>query len=339
MKPRIRINWLNFHDGFSDALCREKVLLGLVDLYDFDFCKDPDFLIVGCYGQGDLPPGDYVKIGFYTENLPPDLDNFDWFFGCEYEDLVNHPRYCKRVYGNLDACLFGGCSDPEEALRHKSRFCNFIYSTRVPLREAFFQRLNRHKFVHAPGKSMNNVGDELAIRSAGNWREAKRKYLRQFKFTIAFENSKRRGYHTEKLVDAFAANTVPIYWGDPDVSRLFNMKAFVAYNDYEGYFSMSRVPERRQAFRPFYREPQVVNKAFGHINEMFEWLEAFVNSRRSFTNLCHRILEIDNDDRRYCEMLAQPRLNPEVHQIRKRYFDTWQEIFRLGRTCRTGMSL
>ena len=35
------------------------------------------------------------------------------------------------------------------------------------------------------------------------------------------------GYCTEKILDAFAAATVPIYWGDPKVARIYNPEAFI----------------------------------------------------------------------------------------------------------------
>ena len=56
--------------------------------------------------------------------------------------------------------------------------------------------------------------------------------MRSYKFCIAFENTEQPGYTTEKLVHAFAANTVPIYWGNPAVAQDFNTKAFINYFDH-----------------------------------------------------------------------------------------------------------
>ena len=39
---------------------------------------------------------------------------------------------------------------------------------------------------------------------------------RSHKFSIVCENTAHSGYTTEKLVEAFAAGCIPIYWGDPD---------------------------------------------------------------------------------------------------------------------------
>ena len=45
------------------------------------------------------------------------------------------------------------------------------------------------------------------------------------------ENKKKDGYLTEKIVNAFAGGTVPIYYGSaPDVFDVFNENAFVYYD-------------------------------------------------------------------------------------------------------------
>ena len=58
-------------------------------------------------------------------------------------------------------------------------------------------------------------------------------FLRRHKFTIAFENESHPFYSTEKIVEAFAAHTVPIYWGKPRVADDFNPKAFINAHDFK----------------------------------------------------------------------------------------------------------
>ena len=57
-------------------------------------------------------------------------------------------------------------------------------------------------------------------------------YQSRCKFSIAFENCSHPGYMTEKICDAFAAGTIPIYWGDPTVAETFNPQAFINCHDY-----------------------------------------------------------------------------------------------------------
>ena len=73
---------------------------------------------------------------------------------------------------------------------------------------------------------MNNCSD-LSTRTSKDWQKEKLDYLRAFKFSIAFENSRRIGYVTEKLYDAFLADTIPVYWGDPNLEAIVNRDAVV----------------------------------------------------------------------------------------------------------------
>jgi len=52
-------------------------------------------------------------------------------------------------------------------------------------------------------------------------------FIRDYKFTLAFENSASAGYTTEKLVEPMLAGSIPIYWGNPEVARDFNPRSFI----------------------------------------------------------------------------------------------------------------
>jgi hypothetical protein len=329
MRPVVKIRYINFFDGFSDDRCRSHVLMDLCDEFDFVFCDTPDILLVGCYGQQPISTVNAVKVGYYTENLAPDLVNFDFFFGCEYSHHINNPRYCKRIYGPLQSDLLAGCQDAALALRSKTRFCNFIYSTRVPHRERFFKALNRYRTISAPGNSMRNCSD-LSGRTNENWQEEKLRYLRSFKFTVAFENSRRIGYVTEKLYDAFRADTVPVYWGDPCLDMIVNREAVVVVDGDQnsGVLPSLRFPEKREPFRPFFREPFLLNKVCGRGNDLIDWLRARVPYNKGFSTSIEEVIALDRDDDAYMRKLSQPRLKQYVRTIREEYLDFWRKIIR-----------
>jgi hypothetical protein len=329
MRPVVKLRCVNFFDGFSDEMCRTHILMDLCDEFTFVFTDDPHILIVGCYGQQSIPQTSAVKVGYYTENLAPDLTSFDYFFGCEYTDFLASPKYCKRVFGPLDVDAFQGCKDPELALRGKTRFCNFIYSARVPFRERFCARLSRYKQVSAPGKALNNCSD-LLERGSKDWQKAKLEYLRSFKFTIAFENSRRIGYTTEKLYDALAADTVPVYWGDPLLETVVNREAVVFVDgDWErDLLPWLRLPEARIPFKPYFREPSLRNRVFGRANDAIDWLRARVPYTKGFASAIQEVMFLDNDDRAYMQKLARPRLSQQVVNLRNEYFRFWKGIIR-----------
>jgi hypothetical protein len=91
-------------------------------------------------------------------------------------------------------------------------------------RISFFKTLSQHKHIASGGKVLNNIDDKV---------DDKISFLKKFKFNIAFENSQYPGYVTEKIVEAFMARTVPIYWGAPDVSLEFNPKSFINISDFD----------------------------------------------------------------------------------------------------------
>ena len=50
-----------------------------------------------------------------------------------------------------------------------------------------------------------------------------------------FENSSTPGYTTEKILQAFAAQTVPIYWGDPRIGEEFSEASFINCMKYDSF--------------------------------------------------------------------------------------------------------
>jgi alpha(1,3/1,4) fucosyltransferase len=337
MKPVVKIRYVNFFDGFDDDRCRSHVLMDLCNEFDFVFCKTPDILLVGCYDREVVPATDALKVGYYTENLAADLTNFDYFFGCEYSDVISDPKYCKRVYGPLQADLLEGCPNVELALSSKTRFCNFIYSHRVPYRERFFKELTRYRTVSAPGLSMNNCSD-LSARSSKDWQKEKIDYLRSFKFTVAFENSRRIGYATEKLYDAFRADTVPVYWGDPGLDSIVNRDALIVVDgDWDrDVLPWLRLPEKRAPFKPYSREPFLLNKLCGRCNDLTDWLRARIPYNKGFASAIEQIVALDRDDNAYKEKLSQPRLKRQVLKMREEYSEFWRKIIKHAKSQTAG---
>ena len=88
------------------------------------------------------------------------------------------------------------------------------------MREDFFNALSEYKHVASGGRAFNNIGMPDGVPD-------KTEFLKKYKFSIAYENSSYPGYCTEKLMQAFAAGNVPIYWGDPTAVEQFNEKAFI----------------------------------------------------------------------------------------------------------------
>jgi alpha(1,3/1,4) fucosyltransferase len=98
----------------------------------------------------------------------------------------------------------------------KSKFCAMIAGNPEALRINMFNSISQYKAIEGYG---NMFGNSL--------RKSKFAVLPEYKFCLCPENSVYDGYVTEKLVDAYAGLTVPIYSGDTDAD--FNAHALLNY--------------------------------------------------------------------------------------------------------------
>ncbi|MDD2539593.1 MAG: glycosyltransferase family 10 [Desulfuromonadaceae bacterium] len=196
----------------------------------------PDYLIYSCYGFDHLKY-DCVKIFYTAENLRPDFNLCDYAIGFDYLEFgdryIRFPNYAR--YGDQFEQLEN--IRKVTSLTDKDRFCNFLYSNAEadPARDQFFERLSEYKKVDSAGRHRNNMGAKAGDRYDTNWRTSKIDFLKKYKFTIAFENSSSIGYTTEKIMHAFAAGSVPIYWGNPAIAKEFNKDSFVNCHDFSGF--------------------------------------------------------------------------------------------------------
>lgn len=324
-----RIVTLNIARFWAGATVEEIVGTLLPDLkpyYDFVAADAPQVLLYGPY-SGALPPGRYVKVFIGCENLRPLMDECDWAFGVYHEEYIGHPCYMRFARWGDDAHLIQQERDWEAVLRAKSRFCAFLFSQQVPYREAFFRALTRYKLIDAPGRSMNNMPSIDPMPGQIDW-DAKREFLRRYKFVIAFENSSAPGYNTEKLTHAIEADTMPIYWGDPQIGRSFNTARFINAHDF--------LPAPRPRFpRLPYHQHSVRNagtlglpaRAARRVNGTANRWEQRIWSMRGFERLVERIIEIDQNDDLYLDHLRQPFLIGNVPPDRTRWIARWHKIF------------
>ncbi|MBQ8647862.1 MAG: hypothetical protein IJ484_06955 [Oscillospiraceae bacterium] len=214
----------NMRDGFE-----EMIRAGLADLGEVEFCDDPDYIICSTFGREFLHY-DCTRIFVCGENLRPDFNLYDYAAGSDwmdYEDrFLSFQWYSFPKWREWAKLALEKHTYPQEVYESKEWFCNFVVSNygANPIREEMFQALSAYKRVESGGRSCNNQPDGKPVAD-------KLAFQQQCRFSLAFENARTAGYCTEKILDAFAAATVPIYWGDPKVSRLYNPEAFIDCGD------------------------------------------------------------------------------------------------------------
>lgn len=138
-----------------------------------------------------------------------------------------------------------------------------------------FDLLNELKPVDALGKCAGraNIHTSRGPRPELYNDDAVQRY-KHYKFVIAFENSQAPGYVTEKLVNAFLAGSVPIYFGNSTtVVQLFNPKSFIDCGLFptlqECAHHVMAVHRSVELYSSMLREPPITDmEAF---DEAFSW--------------------------------------------------------------------
>ncbi|AMQ01251.1 hypothetical protein AY601_4410 [Pedobacter cryoconitis] len=331
MKTTIRIK---FQNGIDRSIAENEILTDLLDDFIFEETDNPDFILFGPYGN-DIPlPGHYIRIGYFCENMTPDMEICEWAFGIPREQEILHPRYKRIQWHGLDPEILikPDNYDAEQVYNSKSLFCNFLYSHKVYYREEFFKQLSKYKKVDAPGLSMNNMAS-IDKQYKGNIWERKRQFLHPYKFTIAFENYIYPGYQTEKLYDAMQANSVPIYFGDPFIGDIFNTKSFLNAPDHLNVVSNSTVnwleknsqPDfidmRPQFYQNFNHRLKRKLKIAGRNAKMYLQFQ-----KLNFKPIIEKIIELDQDKEAYMQLLNQQWLHPAPVNTSAK--ERWIEIFK-----------
>ena len=186
----------------------------------------PDYMFCSVFSNEYLNYDDAVRIFFTGESQIPDFNLVDYALGFDWIDFGD--RYQRFPLYNLywDVAKIaqnrGGMIE-KPVIRDK--FCSFVCSNADgdPFRQRFFELLNNARKVDSGGRFLNNVGGPV---------DDKLEFEREHRFSMCFENSSYPGYTTEKIIQAFAAGTIPIYWGDPEIGRIFNKDAFICVNDF-----------------------------------------------------------------------------------------------------------
>lgn len=110
------------------------------------------------------------------------------------------------------------------------KFLLYISSRCLQHRESAFDALSEVTTTTSGGRCHGSANNYNSIKVSGTWQDSQAAYS-SFLFGLVMENTKTKGYVTEKILNAFIGGTVPIYYGSEDVFQIFNKDAFVYYNE------------------------------------------------------------------------------------------------------------
>ena len=224
MKTKLKIKFTDFYDGFIwNGHCLYKYLN---QYFELELSDTPDLIIYSCYGTEFLKYS-CPRIFYTAENIRPNFRFCDFAVSFDYNNNQNHfrlPLYC--VYFTNE--VLTKKRNLKAVLDKKMDFCSFVVSNAKESEERinFFHELSKYKQVASGGKYANNVGGPVAN---------KRDFIGKYLFNIAFENSSHPGYTTEKIAEPWLEGCIPIYWGDPEITRDINPDCFINMHDYASF--------------------------------------------------------------------------------------------------------
>jgi len=240
----MKVKFVDFWPGFDE---KDNFITRLLKKhYTLEFTDEPEYLFYSCFGTEYLNY-DCIRIFYTGENVCPDFNLCDYGIGFEYMDYgeryLKFPQFCLPQYQADYEAMKTKHLNAEMIARTKTDFCSMVVSSGVKpgtnfgcaqIRDTIFDVLSTYKKVNSGGRYRNNIGQPEGVKD-------KAAFQRTHKFALCFENCSHEGYTTEKIVQAFAAGAVPIYWGDPRIGEQFNEKAFINCNEYS---SLEEVLER-----------------------------------------------------------------------------------------------
>lgn len=215
------------------------------DEYNLVINKDnPDYLLVvisHVLGKRELYEefkryysNDRIIIFVGDESCFPDMNIFDYSisyaddFSCG-DRTYRVPTFVRFSY---DEKQYEKVIDYEKEYE-KRKFCNFIYSNPAahPMRDKLFYEISKLKSVDSLGGHLRNVDSQIE-RDWNTFFEESVEMKSNYRFSITSENDNLSGYTSEKILSSFFSKSIPIYWGNPNITQEFNKDAFINCNNF-----------------------------------------------------------------------------------------------------------
>ena len=226
------------------------------DQYEFEITdqRNADYVFFGVDGY-DVLNYQGIRIFVTGENVTPNLAITD--YAMAFDKITFNDRYVWmpliKLYRDSYGVLKQSRPLVDRVMDKKNDFCAYVMSNAKDSaieRLQIFDLINSYKKVNSGGSWRNNVGGRV---------NNKIEFQSRHKFVIAFENSSSPGYLTEKFAEAAASNAVPIYWGDPEIGKLFNPNAFINCHDYsslqDAVNQVIRVDQDENLYRQMLSQP------------------------------------------------------------------------------------
>ena len=278
---------VNFWEGAFDG-----------DFFDFFFSScfadltyttnphEADLVVTSVFGNVQTDPaktlsyiGENIRPSYigYSHSLSFDYDTYGgrnvrlplWYSRLAWDGFTEKPRRVgSNNHGYEPLIQIKPLLQPRKLdMTKKDKFCALIAGNPEGLRINLYNSISQYKQVDGYG---NMFGRAL--------RQSKFDLLSEYKFCLCPENSIYDGYVTEKLIDAYAGGTVPIYSGDVSVVDEFNDGAYINYQFVRSMDALvrkvMRTDQALEMYKATYEQPLLTKEP--KLNDAIQFVRSIV---------------------------------------------------------------
>jgi len=92
---------------------------------------------------------------------------------------------------------------------------------------------------------------------------------KDYRYSIIIENIRQDFWFTEKIIDAFACGSIPIYWGCPSIGNFFNIDGIITFNDLQ---KLECILQKNVSERDYNNRMKAIIENFNKVED-YRWCE------------------------------------------------------------------
>ena len=278
-KRTIKVNFVDFWEGLDFKTLK---LYKILDKHYNPITSDkPDYLFCSSfYFDEHLNYNNCLKILYSVDDTA--IDYIRYHYNIDSNDDVPNGRqhlYCPAYFCFAENFIFEKMKNKhldiqghEDELLNRD-FCSLVYCNEEPITKLIQEELDKYRKVnYLEGFDYINVLEKN--------QEDKYDFLKKYKFSIVCENEKKNGYITEKVLDAFAAKTIPIYYGADNVNKYFNPEAMIIIKDEDDIDNaierIKQIDEDDELYLHMLKQPAILPGKEDFFEETSVKLEEFI---------------------------------------------------------------
>jgi GR25 family glycosyltransferase involved in LPS biosynthesis len=236
--------------------------------------EEADILICSCFGNIKMKYPNKIKIFLGFESVCKDYveraDDTNYCFSSFSDILTNHNYNFGLYFIYHGFPLYKKLKEPR-IMYPKTKFCICIISNEnASFRKEFVMELMKYKHVDCYGKLFKNTYNDI-IDTTSWYNPHIMDIIKDYKFMICMENTQVTNYWTEKIINGYIGNTIPIYWGDPNICDIFNTKSFIDINTLgieNGIQIIKTIDNNHMIYEDMFKSPLVTENLYDEQYDM-----------------------------------------------------------------------